>query len=199
MVERNNQFLETSFLPGRSFASPADFNIQLADWLVKANERTVRSIAGRPVDLLATDLGQMVRLPPMDPVVGLQHRVRLARDYYVRIDTCDYSVDPRFIGKFVDVTASATTVTAACDGQVVARHPRSWAKAVNVTDPEHVATAKAMRTALAEDRRRREHATRHHSDGHAVQLRALPDYDALFGVDFNPTTTTDDTTKASNL
>ena len=29
MVERNNGYFETSFLPGRSFASPADFNTQL--------------------------------------------------------------------------------------------------------------------------------------------------------------------------
>ena len=33
MVERNNGFFETSFLPGRAFASPADFNDQLGDWL----------------------------------------------------------------------------------------------------------------------------------------------------------------------
>lgn len=76
-----------------------------------------------------------------------------------------------------------------CDGQLVARHARSWAKAQVVSDPEHVATAKAMRAALAEDRRRREAATRHHTDGHAVALRALPDYDALFGVDFTHHTT----------
>ena len=156
---------------------------------MKANARTVRSIAGRPVDMLEAELPLMVALPPMDPVVGLRHRIRLGRDYYVRIDTVDDSVDPRGLGRFVDVTASATTVTALCDGQLVARHARSWAKAGVVSDPEHVATAKAMRAALAEDRRRREAATRHHTDGHAVALRALPDYDALFGVDFtNPTT-----------
>jgi hypothetical protein len=40
---------------------------------------------------------------------------------------------------------------------------------------------------LALDRRRREEATRCHSDGHAVTLRALPDYSALFGVDIDPT------------
>ena len=48
-----------------------------------------------------------------------------------------------------------------------------------------------MRQALAEDRRSRQAATRHHIDGHAIALRALPDYDALFGVDFtnpNPST-----------
>lgn len=55
MVERANGYLETSFLPGRRFASPADFNDQLGDWLVRANGRTVRAIDGRPVDLLDTD------------------------------------------------------------------------------------------------------------------------------------------------
>lgn len=184
MVERNNGFLETSFLPGRRFTSPSDFNEQLATWLVKANARTVRSIAGRPVDLLATDLLSMIALPPSDPAVGLAHRIRLGRDYYVRVDTSDYSVDPRVIGKLVDVTASATTITVSCDGQTVARHIRSWAKAQTVTDPAHAATAAVMRAALAQERARRVAATRFHTDGHAVALRALPDYDALFGVDF---------------
>jgi hypothetical protein len=29
----------------------------------------------------------------------LTHRIRLARDYYVRVDANDYSVDPRVIGR----------------------------------------------------------------------------------------------------
>ena len=185
MVERNYGFLETSFLPGRTFASPIDFNEQLAEWLARANARTVRSIQSRPVDLY--------------------QRVRLGRDYYVRVDTVDYSVDPRFIGKLVDVTASPHEVRVVCDGQLVARHDRSWAKQGVVTDPAHRATAAQMRHALAEERQRRQAATRHHADGHAVTLRALPDYDALFGVDFtNPTTAVTDpataqpTTEASS-
>lgn len=39
LVERANRYLETSFLPGRSFESPADFNAQLTGWLVRANNR----------------------------------------------------------------------------------------------------------------------------------------------------------------
>jgi transposase len=193
MVERANGFLETSFLPGRTFRSPADFNSQLADWLARANTRTVRSIQGRPVDLLETDYLAMIPLPPVDPPTGLNNRIRLGRDYYVRVDTVDYSVDPRMIGRFVDVTASLDAVTVFCDGQVVARHDRSWAKHGLVTDPVHKATAERMRQALAADRQRRQAATRHHTDGHAVALRALPDYDALFGVEF-----TNPSTKASN-
>jgi transposase len=189
MVERNNGFLETSFLPGRTFCSPADFNTQLADWLVRANARTVRSLQGRPVDLLETDYPAMLPLPPVAPPTGLSHRIRLGRDYYVRVDTVDYSVDPRVIGRLVDVTASPHEVSVFCNGQNVARHHRSWAKHGVVTDPAHAATAARMRQALAEDRQRRQAATRHHTDGHAVTLRALPDYDALFGVDFtNPMT-----------
>jgi transposase len=189
MVERNNGFLETSFLPGRTFASPIDFNEQLAEWLARANTRTVRSIQGRPVDLLEVDHASMLALPPMAPQIGLNQRVRLSRDYYLRVDTVDYSVDPRFIGKLVDVTASPHEVRVVCDGQLVARHDRSWAKQGVVTDPAHQATAAQMRRALAEERQRRQAATRHHADGHAVTLRALPDYDALFGVDFTTPTT----------
>jgi transposase len=40
LVERANGYLRTSFLPGRSFASAADFNAQLTGWLtVVANPR----------------------------------------------------------------------------------------------------------------------------------------------------------------
>jgi transposase len=50
LVERANGYLETSFLPGRSFISPADFNAQLADWLVLVNQRRRRVLgcAHRP-------------------------------------------------------------------------------------------------------------------------------------------------------
>jgi transposase len=65
MVERHNGFLETSFLPGRSFASAHDFNEQLTEWLARANTRTVRSIQGRPVDLLEVDYRSMLALPPV--------------------------------------------------------------------------------------------------------------------------------------
>ena len=77
-----------------------------------------------------------------------------------------------------------------CDGQIVARHHRSWAKQAVITDPAHAATAQQMRQALAtRPAATRRQPTRQHSDGHPVELRALPDYDALFGVDFtNPAT-----------
>lgn len=40
IVERACGYLETSFLPGRTFADPADFNAQLKVWLHKAQAAT---------------------------------------------------------------------------------------------------------------------------------------------------------------
>lgn len=188
MVERTNGFLETSFLPGRTFVSPADFNAQLAEWLPFANARTVRAIQGRPVDMLAVEYPSLLVLPPTAPAVGLTQRVRLGRDYYVRVDTVDYSVDPRVIGRFVDVVATLDTVAVHCDSRLVAWHQRCWAKQAVITDPAHKQAAAILRREFAEQRRMRAAATRYHADGHAVSMRALPDYDALFGVDFNPST-----------
>lgn len=188
MTERNNGFLETSFLPGRSFASPSDFNVQLAEWLPRANQRTIRSLGARPVDVLDRDLHAMTMLPPIPPVTGLLNRVRLARDYYVRVDGNDYSVDPRMIGRLVDVTATLTRVIVVCDGRTVADHERCWAKHAIITDPAHVEIARALRSTFSAAKRDRERALRAGSVSAGVVFRELPDYDALFGVDFDPTT-----------
>lgn len=201
IVERANQYLETSFLPGRMFTSPADFNAQVTEWLAQtANRRLVRATGTRPAEAFTTDFQAMTLLPPMAPTTGLRTRVRLGRDYYVRVDGNDYSIDPRVIGKFVDITATPTTVTATCDGNRVAFHRRSWAKHSNVTDPQHVQAAQLLRARYQEIGRQQ--SSRQHPDGHRVALRALPDYDALFGVpDFTapPSQTTETIERQQNL
>lgn len=75
-------------------------------------------------------------------------------------------------------------MTVFCDGEVVARHERSWAKHGVITDPAHQAIAVNLCKTFAAERKQRAAADRQHADRHVVALRALPDYDALFGVDF---------------
>ncbi|WP_155821268.1 IS21 family transposase [Gordonia hirsuta] len=190
MVERTNRYLETSFLPGREFTGPADFNAQLQSWLnTCANTKVVRAIGDRrPVDVLGEDVTAMTALPPVAPACGLRERVRLARDYYVRVDGNDYSVHPAVIGKFVDITATATTVRI-CHGQtLVAEHDRFWGRHASIADPQHVAAARELRVnyRLQDLNNRAANAARirAHSDGHTVPIRPLPDYDRLYGVDF---------------
>jgi hypothetical protein len=188
LIERRNGYFETSFLPGRSFVSPFDFNAQIQAWLTgTANARHLRSIGTSPAQRWLTDRAGMVELPPVAPRVGLTGRIRLSRDYYVRIDGNDYSVNPAAIGRFVDWIATPALVAVTCAEQIVATHERVWASGVTVTDPEHRAIARALRAEFATARARR--PTRSHTDGHVVALRALPDYDALYGVVFDPAPT----------
>lgn len=109
----------------------------------------------------------------------------------MRIDGNDYSVNPRAIGRFVDWIATPALVAVTCADQLVATHERVWSSGATITDPEHKATAREMRAELAATRARPRSGTRSHPDGHVVAIRALPDYDALFGVTFDPTTHTD--------
>ncbi len=145
LVERRNRFFETSFMPGRTFTSPGDFNLQFSDWLTVANARVVRTVKARPVDLLAADKAAMLPLPPAVLHLGWRTHVRLGRDYYVRIDTSDYSVDPSAIGARVDVTADLDHVRVRHGGRLVAEHPRRWARGMTVTDAKHVEAAAALR------------------------------------------------------
>lgn len=95
IVERRNGFFETSFMPGRKFVSPADFNGQFTEWLDDANGRLVRTVKARPADLVQADREAMLALPPVPPVVGWSSQIRLGRDYYVRVDTNDLLRRPR--------------------------------------------------------------------------------------------------------
>jgi hypothetical protein len=84
LVERRNGWFETSFMPGRGFRSPGDFNTRFSGWLVLGNARVVRTLKARPVDLLAADRAAMLALPPVPLHLGWHQRIRLGRDYCVR-------------------------------------------------------------------------------------------------------------------
>lgn len=173
VVERRNGWFETSFMPGRSFASPADFNEQFTDWLGRANARVVRTTKAAPIDRLDADRAAMLPLPPIPLHLGWRNKIRLSRDCYVRLDTNDYSIDPAVIGRMVDVTADLDRVRVRADGRIVADHERVWTRGSVVTDPVHVEAARTLRRdfqrprpVAAEDERARD----------------LADYDRAFGL-----------------
>jgi transposase len=175
VVERFHDYLERSFLPGREFTSPADFNTQMQSWLHKANTRHHRALGCRPVDRLDADRNAMLALPPVAPVTGWARSQRLPRDHFVRLDSNDYSVDPSVIGRRIEVTANLDRVKVFCDGKVVADHDRVWAKHQTLHDPAHVAAAKVLRRERLEIVRPAAEAE--------VEIRCLGDYDAALGVD----------------
>jgi transposase len=173
LAGRLHDYLERSFLPGRAFASPADFNSQLQAWLATANTRHHRALGCRPADRIDADRAAMLALPPVPPVTGWRHSARLARDHYVRLDSNDYSVHPAVIGRRIEVTADLARVRVFCDGHLAAGHERAWAKHQTITDPGHLAAARAMR-------RDRLEVVRPAAE-QQVEVRALADYDTALG------------------
>lgn len=177
LVERRNGWFETSFMPGRSFASPADFNTQFSDWLARANARVVRTIKAAPNDLLGADRAAMLPLPPIPLHLGWRNKIRLGRDYYVRLDTNDYSVDPSAIGRMVDVAADLDRVRVRLDGRVIAEHPRVWARGMTITNPIHVEAAGRLRKQFQQPR-----TITAAGDQDQDLVRDLSDYDRAFGL-----------------
>jgi transposase len=185
LVERANGYLETSFLPGRTFTGPDDFNTQLTDWLAIANRRQHRVIAARPVDRWAADRAQMLALPPVAPAAWWRFGTRIGRDHYIRVDTNDYSVHPRAIGRTVTVRADNEGVIATAGDEVVARHARCWARHQSLTDPEHAEAARILRGEVIHQHAARAATARNaalapDSLGVEVEQRALDTYDRIF-------------------
>jgi transposase len=145
MNERANGYYETSFLPGRHFIDVADFNNQLTAWLKRANRRVHATTRLVPAEQLYADRGSMHHLPPVLPDPSFQATTRLARDHYVRVDTNDYSVNPRFVGRKIEVRCDLEWVVATCDGIEVARHHRCLAKHQSPLDASHAMTLRKMR------------------------------------------------------
>jgi hypothetical protein len=177
VVERANGYLGTSFLPGRTFASPVDFNTQLVDWLnAVANARRHASTRLIPAEALVADQAAMAALPPVAPATGTTVSTRLGRDYYVAIASSAYSVHPEAIGRMITVTAGLDRVRAHCGDRMVADHQRIWGAHGLASDSDHVAAASVLRQQYLHRRTS--------PDDHLqvdVEVADLSAYDAVFG------------------
>jgi transposase len=169
ILERSHRFLRSNFEPGRRFANPTDFQLQFDAWSDRVNQRVHRTIRAVPVDRLAEERMRMRPLPDRLPDLDRRTVVRVPQQPYLRIDRNDYSVDPRFAGRRVEVRVSQTHVTAGVldSGELAARHRRSFAGGLTFTDPSHQTQLEQLRA-----RRRQRHVV-------DVEIRPLSRYDAL--------------------
>jgi Mu transposase, C-terminal domain len=139
------------------------------------NTRPRRVLGCAPADRVTADRAAMPALPPVAPATGWRASLRLPRDHYIRLDSNDYSIHPAVIGRRIEVTAGLDRVRAMCEGKVVADHERIWARHQAISDPAHVAAARALR-------HERAGRLRPVTDPD-VQIRCLAGYDTALGLD----------------
>jgi hypothetical protein len=163
--------MRSNFLPGRTFANPTDFQGQLDGWCEKVNRRVDRTIREVPAERLLSERGRMRPLPARLPDTDRRFVVRVAAQPYVRVDRNDYSIDPRFAGRRVEVRAGQEQVSAVVldTGELACRHRRVFAGALTFTDPAHQSELDRQR----ERRRQRDEVE--------VEIRPPDRYDALIG------------------
>ena len=146
VVERLQDFLERSFEPGRAFANELDYQLQLDAWFdERANKRTHKTLRCRPIDRLIEERQVMTPLPASAPDTDRRWVLRVSPDPYLRFDTCDYSLDPAFVGRRAEARVTDREVLAIVldTGELACRHARSFAKHRTITALEHARALKA--------------------------------------------------------
>ena len=168
-LERDHRYLHGNFEAGRSFANPADFQDQLDGWSDRINARKHRSTRAVVSGRLATERERMRPLPDRMADVDRRWVARVAAQPYLRCDRNDYSLDPRLVGRRVEIRATQSEITAVAldTGELACRHQRSFAGGLTFTDPAHQDTLDRLR-----GERRRPKTPE-------VETRPLARYDAL--------------------
>jgi hypothetical protein len=134
-----SRFLRSNFEPGRRFANELDFQHQFDGWCDKVNQRLHRSVRAVPAERLALERARMRPLPSRLPDLDRRLVTRVPQQPYLRVDRNDYSLDPAFAGRRVELRVSQTHVTAVVldTGELACRHPRVYAGGLTITEPEH--------------------------------------------------------------
>ena len=169
-LERTHRYLHGNFEAGRRFANPLDFQLQLDAWTERINARVHRTTRAVVAERLGAERAQMRALPAEMPDPDRRFVLRVPPQPYLRFDRNDYSLDPRLVGRRVEVRASQSEIAVAAldTGEVAARHARVFAGGLTFTEPTHQA-------ALDELRGER----KHHRGEPEVEIRPLARYDRL--------------------
>jgi hypothetical protein len=170
-LERTHRFVHGNFEAGRSFANHLDCQAQLDAWSDRINARVHRSTRARVDERLATERERMRPLP--DPLPRTEHRftLRVPPQPYFRFDRCDYSLDPRLVGRRVEIRAGQRAIVAVSldSGEIIASHRRCFAAGLTFTDPAHQRALDQLR-----GERKRPRAKQPE-----VEIRPLARYDEL--------------------
>jgi transposase len=179
-VERTIQYLRHSFFAARRYASVADLNRQLLEWIDQvAHQRPVPTDPDKtPVHTaLAQERAVLLPLPEHDFECDLVVPIRSGKRPYLRFDGNDYTIPPDLVRKPLTLVAAEASVRVLDGTAEVARHARSYDRGQRIEQQEHLEQLGDQKRAAREIRGRdRLKSMCRHADAFlgAIALRGDP-------------------------
>jgi hypothetical protein len=185
-IERPYYWIETNFLPGRSFRNFEDLNRQLLTWCREvANQKVKRVLGMSPQAAYVIEKPYLIPLPAVLPPVYEVFERAVDLYGYVSVETNRYSVPEKFVGKTLSVYKYPGEIKIWHRERLIATHPRliNQRDARHTIAQHHPTPQRAPRAPLLEEQLLRSEnpileryaaALKQHSHGGGVrQLRRL--------------------------
>ncbi len=153
-IERPYYWVETNFLPGRSFRDFEDLNRQLLAWCREvANQKVKRVLGCAPEAAYVMEKPYLVPLPAVLPPVYEVFERMVDLYGYVSVETNRYSVPERFVAKTLSVYKYPAEIKIFNRDRLIATHPRliNHRDARHTIAEHHFTPQRAARTPLLEE------------------------------------------------
>lgn len=169
-VERQIQYLRSSFFAARRFRDIEDLNQQFRHWREQIAHRRLQPVErqGSVGEAFEHERAFLLPLPENPFEAQSVSIVRSGKTPYLRFDRNRYSIPHTLVRKPLTVVAARDTVRVLDGQEKVAEHRRSWSVGETVEDPEHVAELVRTKRAARELK------------GRDVLRVAVPETDRLF-------------------
>lgn len=152
-VERVIRYVRDAFFEARTFSDLPDLNRQADAWLEgDATDRSWVEDRSRTIREAFDDEKSALLALPDEPYPALQRvEVEVGKTPYARFDLNDYSVPHDRTRRTLVALADLDTVRFVDGNEVVAEHPRSWSRAEQIEQLDHLSRL------VEEKQRSREH------------------------------------------
>lgn len=141
-VERAIRYVRQNFFAARAYKDLEDLNAQAQAWCEgPAAHRPCPEDKTRPVkDVFIEERPKLITLPGHPYPTEEKQMVRVGKTPYVRFDWNDYSVPHTYVQQTLSVSATLDTIRIINGTNTIAEHKRSFDKAQQIENPEHIQT-----------------------------------------------------------
>jgi hypothetical protein len=139
-VERAIRYVREAFFAARDFSNLDDLNAQAEAWCngLAADRRCPEDPGHSVREVFAEEAPRLLPLPDNPAPLLERVAVTVGKTPYVRFDLNDYTVPHTHVRRVLTVLADPHEVRVVDGGTVLACHPRSYDRGVQIEQPGHV-------------------------------------------------------------